>query len=193
MNSYTDPTQHLFWLGSRSLGIVAMLLISASTGLGLALSSRVSSWPGAAARLKTLHEAVALIGLVAIVGHGLLLIGDSYLHPTVAQIALPFTLPNHALWTGLGVIAGWIAIVLGLSFYARKRIGIALWRKLHRFTILVFLLGLLHTVGSGTDGRSAWLIAMLCSAGLPIALLGGLRVSGRQRADHGLAGASPRS
>jgi hypothetical protein len=36
-----DPGNHLFWLGSRALGIVALLLTSVSVGFGLALSARV--------------------------------------------------------------------------------------------------------------------------------------------------------
>ncbi|CAN5558104.1 hypothetical protein BH10ACT11_BH10ACT11_06780 [soil metagenome] len=192
MQSLTDPTQHLFWLGSRSLGIIAILLVSVSTGFGLALSVRVSGRPGAAARFKTLHESVALISLIAIVGHGLLLLGDSYLHPTLGQIAIPFTLPNRPLWTGAGIIAGWLAVVLGISYYARKKIGVALWRKLHRLTILVFALGIAHTIGAGTDGRAAWLIAMLGLAAVPVALLGGLRLtrpSGSKRTAKPRAGA----
>lgn len=179
--SLTDPGQHLFWLGSRSLGIVAILLVSVSVGFGLALSVRGSGRVGAASRFKTLHEALALVSLVAIAGHGLLLVGDSYLHPTLAQVAVPFLLPNHTVWTGIGVIAGWLAAAFTLSFYVRRWIGVALWRRLHRWTIVVFALGLIHTIGSGTDGRSAWLIAMLALAALPVALIGGLRLSGRER------------
>ncbi len=186
-----DPSQHLFWLGSRSLGIVAMLLVSVSVGFGLALSTRVGTRPGSAARFKTLHEAVALISLIAIVGHGVLLLGDSYLHPTIAQISVPFLLPDDPFWTGLGIVAGWLAILFGLSFYIRKQIGVALWRKIHRWTILVFALGIIHTIGSGTDAQAAWLIALLALAAAPVALIGGLRlirlertpaVSGGQRA-----------
>lgn len=187
-----DPSQHLFWLGSRALGIVAMLLVSVSVGFGLALSVRIGGRPGMPARLKTLHEAVALISLIAIAGHGLLLLGDSYLHPSISQIAVPFLLPNKTPWTGLGVIAGWLAMLFGLSFYVRKRIGVKLWRKLHRWTILVFILGLVHTIGSGTDGRSAWLIAMLALAAAPVALIGSLRVlprepRGNRRTAHALS------
>lgn len=177
----SDPSQHLFWLGSRSLGIVAILLVSVSVGFGLALSARVGVRPGAAARFKTLHEAVALTALVAIAGHGLLLVGDAYLHPTLPQIAIPFLLPNHTIWTGIGVIAGWLAALFTLSFYVRKRIGVALWRKLHRWTIAVFALALVHTIGSGTDARSAWLIVILALVAAPVALLGGLRLTKRER------------
>ena len=168
--------QHLLWLGSRSLGVVAMVLVSLSVGLGLALSVKVSGRPGMASRLKTLHEAVALVSLIAIAGHGLLLLGDSYLRPTLAQIAVPFLLPNHPIWTGLGVIAGWLALLFTLSFYVRGRIGIKLWRKLHRWTIVVFGLGLVHTLGAGTDSGSTWLIALLALAAAPVGLIGGLRL-----------------
>ena len=168
--------QHLLWLGSRSLGVVAMVLVSVSVGLGLALSVKVSGRPGMASRLKTLHEAVALVSMIAIVGHGLLLLGDTYLRPTLTQIAIPFLLPNHPIWTGMGVIAGWLALLFTVSFYVRGRIGIKLWRKLHRWTIVVFGLGLAHTLGAGTDSGSTWLIALLALAAAPVALIGGLRL-----------------
>lgn len=171
-----QTNQHLLWLGSRSLGIVAMVLVSASVGLGLALSARVRGRPGIASRFKTLHEAVALVSLIAIAGHGLLLLGDNYLHPTLAQISIPFLLPNHTLWTGIGVIAGWLALLFTLSFYVRQRIGVSLWRRIHRWTVVVFGLGLIHTIGAGTDSRSAWLIVVLALVTVPVALVGGLRL-----------------
>lgn len=171
MTSYTDPGQHLFWITSRALGIVALLLISASVGIGLGLSSRVSREPGAPGRLKHFHEALSLTALAAIAGHGLLLLGDSYLRPGIAGIALPFALNHRPFWTGLGVIGGWLAAVLGLSFYVRRWIGTRTWRKLHRWTLAVYALGVLHTIGAGSDGGSVWLIAIVVATGLPIALL----------------------
>lgn len=181
-----DPGTHLFWLGSRAFGIVAMLATSLSVGLGLALSTRVSRTPGAPARTKVLHEALALVSLVAIAGHGLLLLGDPFLHPTIAQITLPFLMSRDALYTGLGVIAGWLAVLFTASFYLRKHIGIRRWRRLHRWTILVFALGLVHTLGTGTDAGSPWLLAMLAAAATPTLALGALRL-GRlffPRRDH---------
>ena len=158
-----------------------MLLVSASVGLGLALSTRLGQRPGSASRLKVLHEAVALISLVAIAGHGLLLVGDHFLHPTLAQVTVPFLLDTHRFWNGIGVIAGWLAVVFALSFYVRKQIGVKLWRKLRRWTIVVFALGIGHTIGSGTDARAAWLIAMLALAAVPVVLIGSLRLAGRER------------
>ena len=42
----TDPSQHLFWLSSRAVGIIAMLLVSVSVGLGLALSGEARGQAG---------------------------------------------------------------------------------------------------------------------------------------------------
>jgi sulfoxide reductase heme-binding subunit YedZ len=175
-SSLTDPTQHLFWLTSRALGIVAMLLVSASVGLGLAMSARLGARPGSTARLKTLHEAIALTALVAIAGHGLALLGDSYLRPAFLQIVVPFTLGHRTAWTGIGVIAGWLAVVLGLSFYVRRWIGPRLWRRMHRWTVLVYALALVHTLGAGTDARSKWLVGLLALAAVPVAVVGGYRL-----------------
>jgi sulfoxide reductase heme-binding subunit YedZ len=68
----------------------------------------------------------------------------------------------------MGIIAGWLAAILGLGFYVRKRIGTRTWRSLHRFTIVAYLLALGHVVGAGTHGRSWWMIAMLTALTAPI-------------------------
>ena len=177
--SLTDPGQHLFWLASRALGIVAIVVLSAAVGCGLALSGRMSGRPGGAGRLKTLHEALTLTALGAIAGHGLVLLGDSYLAPGLSGITVPFVLGFKQFWTGLGVIGAWLAAILGLSFYARRRIGTSTWRKLHRWTLLAYLLALAHTIGSGTDAASGWMLAILAAAVVPAIMLALKRVGER--------------
>ena len=173
--SSTDPGHHLFWLSSRAFGVVAMVLVSLSVGVGLALAGRVSKRPGMARRLKQLHESLALAGLLAIALHGLLLLGDSYLRPGLAGIAIPFALGHRMVWTGLGVIAGWMSAVIVGSFYVRRWIGVKVWRWLHRWTLAVYGLGVVHTLGSGTDATSAWLIALLALTAAPVAVVATLR------------------
>lgn len=172
-----DPSQHLFWLASRSVGIVALVLVSVSVGLGLAMSSKlVRGRPGAPASVKRLHEATALTALLAIATHGLLLLGDPFLRPGLADIALPFRMVGQPAWTGVGILAGWLAAVLGLSFYARRWIGAGLWRRMHRWTLLVWVLGVAHALGSGTDAATSWLLSMLGLTAAPVLILASLRV-----------------
>ena len=75
------------------------------------------------------------------------------------------------LWTGLGIGAGYLAAILGLSFYARRRIGARLWRRAHRLTIVVYVLAVAHTLGAGTDASTPWLRWWLILTAPPIAVL----------------------
>jgi methionine sulfoxide reductase heme-binding subunit len=189
----TDPTHHLFWLSSRAFGVVALVLVSLSVGVGLALAGRVSRRTGLPAQLKRAHESLALAGLIAIVIHGLLLLGDSYLRPGLVGITVPFALTTQPIWTGLGIIGGWLTAVIVGSFYVRRWIGVKVWRWLHRWTFAVYGLGIVHTLGSGTDARSAWLLALIALTAAPIALLGALRLwppAPRPARGRALAGAA---
>jgi sulfoxide reductase heme-binding subunit YedZ len=174
-NNYTDPGQHLFWIASRSLGVVALIFVAVSVGLGLAMATGAIRGPGVKARVNQLHEAVALTGLLAIAGHGVALLGDSYLRPGITGIAIPFVMAHQPVWTGVGIIGGWLATILGLSFYVRRRIGTRLWRKLHRLTVLVYFMAVVHAIGAGTDSGTPWLVLILVATALPVVVLTAIR------------------
>jgi methionine sulfoxide reductase heme-binding subunit len=79
------------------------------------------------------------------------------------------------VFTGLGIIGGYLAAILGLTFYLRRRIGNRRWRNAHRLTPLVYVLGVIHTLGSGSDAGTPWMTAILIATGTPILYLGILR------------------
>ena len=183
MTATVTVAQDVFWLASRAAGVVALVSMSASVLLGLAVSARLPRAAAARRRMLGLHETVALTGLGAIAAHALLLLGDPWLHPGVAGIAVPFALGYRPLFTGLGIVGGYLAALLGLSFYARRRIGARLWRRLHRLTIVVYALALVHVLGAGTDAGTPWLPAVVLAPAVPAAALLGARLAGgRQRA-----------
>jgi sulfoxide reductase heme-binding subunit YedZ len=177
----TDPTQHLWWLASRASGIVAILLLTFTVVVGLMMGGKLvqkltgKQGKGALA-IKSLlqtHEQASIAALIAVAAHGLTLLGDGFLHPTLAQLAIPFNMDYRPFYVGLGVIGGYIAVALGLSFYFRSRIGVARWKKMHRWTIAAYGLAVVHALGSGTDAGSAWFdIPLLASAGLVVVMFG---------------------
>lgn len=171
MTTVPAPLEHGWWLASRSAGIVALLAITASLILGLLMANGLPRRKGATRVLVSLHESTALAGLVAIAVHGLTLLGDPWMHATLWKISMPFTIGYRPLWTSLGIIGGWIAAALGLSYYARRRIGTRLWRKLHRATVLAWALGLAHTIGAGTDANEPWLQATMLAGAVVIVFL----------------------
>jgi len=184
-------TRVLWWLVSRASGVVAMVLISAAVLLGLAMSTRVLRRPGIGRLLMRLHEHLALVALAAIGAHGLALLGDPWLRPGARGLLVPFALSYRPLFTGLGILAGYLAAALGLSYYARRRIGAKRWRKLHRATLAVWGLALAHTLGAGSDAGATWLRAVVLAPAVPIAHLTVLRVLGARRTRTASAPAPP--
>ncbi len=177
-----DPLHYGWWLAARASGLVALALVTVAVAAGLAMAGRIARRPGLSRTLMALHEHAALAGLVAIAVHGLTLLADPWLHPGVAGATVPFAMDYRPAFTGLGIVAAYLAALLGLSFYARRRIGPRLWRRAHRATALVYVLGLVHAIGAGTDAATPWLRASMLATSVPIAALFLRRVAARRPA-----------
>jgi ferredoxin-NADP reductase len=161
-----DPMEHLWWLVSRASGVVALVLMAASVAAGLAMAGRATRVP-----LLALHRQAALAALVALAVHGITLLGDPFLAPAPAEIAIPFLIDHEPVWTGLGVTAGWLAAALGLSYGLRDRIGARRWLVLHRFTLVAYVLSVAHTLGAGTDAAAPWMRVLVVATGAPVLFL----------------------
>jgi sulfoxide reductase heme-binding subunit YedZ len=170
-----DPLDYGWWLASRASGIVALVLFACSIAIGLAMAARVLRRPGLPRLLLAVHEHLALAALVAVAVHGITLLGDRWLAPGPVGIAVPFAMDYRPPWTGLGIVAGYLAAGLGLSFYARRRVGAKRWRNAHRLTPLVYVLGVAHALGAGTDAQEPWLRVLLLATATPLVYLGVLR------------------
>ena len=169
------PAHYVWWLAGRSAGIVALLLVAASVILGLAMAARVipARRRGEAVRV---HQHLALLSLGAIAAHGALLAADPWLKAGSRGILVPFAIGYRPVWTGLGILGGYLAAILGLSFYVRRRIGARLWRRMHRFTVVVYVLGLMHALGAGTDASIPLVRYLMLASTLPVLFLSALRV-----------------
>jgi sulfoxide reductase heme-binding subunit YedZ len=177
---HTALTPHLFWITSRAAGFAALVLASLAVSLGLLMSTKLLK--GRTTDLRAAHDTLALATIVAVVVHGVSLLGDSFLHPSILDISIPFVSSYKTIWTTLGIVGGWGLILLGLSYYARRHIGAVRWRKLHRFTALAWLLGLVHALGEGTDAGQLWFLAMVALVAIPALVLLATRLA---RSDGG--------
>lgn len=188
----SHPLHYIWWLASRASGVVALVLITLSVLMGLAMASRTLSPPSIKRTVARLHEHVALSGLGAVAIHGLTLLGDRWLRPGLRGIAIPFAMSYRPAFTGLGVIAGYLAVLVGPSFYVRRRLGAGRWRKLHRVSAAIWMLSAIHTLGAGSDSSKLWLRVIVLAPTVPLAYLLVLRLlRGRsQRGGRGCASAT---
>jgi DMSO/TMAO reductase YedYZ heme-binding membrane subunit len=171
---------HLFWITSRAAGTLALLFSSVAVAVGLTMGNKLLK--GRGPDLRIAHEALSLATIVALVVHAGALLGDKFMHPSLADLTIPFVSGYMTIWTTTGIVAGWMMIILGLSFYARGRIGQQRWRKLHRFTALAWLLGLWHSLAEGTDAGQAWFLIATAVVVVPAMTLLVARLSSQRPA-----------
>jgi sulfoxide reductase heme-binding subunit YedZ len=166
----TATTPHLFWITSRAAGTAALFLSSLGVCVGLMLGGRFVR--GRGADLRSLHEALSLATIAALVVHALSLLGDQYMHPSLIDVTIPFVSSYKTGWTSLGIIAAWMLVLLGPSYYLRRAIGQRRWVKLHRLTAVAWVAGIAHAIGEGSDAGSAWFALMIAATTVPaLALL----------------------
>jgi methionine sulfoxide reductase heme-binding subunit len=164
-------SEHAWWLASRAAGITALAAMTASVILGLVLANGLAGRRVRGAAIAV-HEHLSLVALVAIAVHGEALLGDAFLDPSVGDLLVPGLIDYRPLAVAAGIAGGYLAAIVGLSFYARRRIGAHRWRALHRFSALAWVLSVAHTVTAGSDTGAAWLrIPLFASVGIVAALL----------------------
>lgn len=168
----------VFWMLSRGTGIAAMILAGLSVTFGLLASRAKPLRFKKLTEKKELHEALSMATIVAVIAHAVLLLFDPWLNAGVAGITVPFVLDYRPIFTGIGIIAGYGLIVLGLSYYARSWIGVSRWRVAHRFTSVFWILGLIHTFGAGTDAGELWLLIPVFVTSAPAIVLLAMRMAG---------------
>ena len=144
------------WYATRAAGLVALLLLTASTLLGVLTAGRFSSarWP----RFLTvgLHRNIALLAGMFLVLHIVTIVVDSYTSVPLTAAFVPFASPYQRFWLALGAVALDLLIVLVATSLARARLGYRGWRLVHWCGYACWPVAVAHGAGAGTDERTLW-------------------------------------
>lgn len=163
-----DPLTYTWWLIARATGITALIAVSAAVGTGLFVATRGEPRkPGAARAGFDLHRHLAVIALVATVGHAAALVADPWLHAGLVDVLVPGTVAYRPVWVAAGIVAAYLSFTLGASYRLRARIGKRRWRTLHRLNLAAYVLIVVHVLGAGSDAGTLWLRGILLATFLP--------------------------
>ena len=196
----------MYWL-CQAFGWSALLWAWLTTMLGLLRSGRPPRWlPVSPARLERLHRTTSLTTVALMFLHAVLFFAElvrdnedglSWAGRVWSAFVDTFVPGGYASGTGriavlLGLLALYLAIPLGLAYYARTRLGARAWRALHRFVLVVYVLSVWHTLLYGTnvwfDGwprTTLWLLQLPPAVLLLTRLLAPARPSERNDALRG--------
>lgn len=138
------------WIVARAAGLVAFGLLTLSVWLGLAMSTRILG-PRRQKALLGWHRTLVWTGLSMLGLHVVAVMLDPVLHFGLVSVLVPGAAAWRPAAIGAGVIAGWLSLMLAVSFRLRKWIGQRGWRRLHYASFAAFGLALAHALMAGTD------------------------------------------
>jgi hypothetical protein len=153
------------------MGLVAYALATCSVLLGVATAARAGDRLPGRGFVSDTHRALSLLTVLAVAGHVLLLAFDRYARFSPADLLVPFIAWYRPAWTGLGVLAAYVLLVVYVSFYLRSRIGYRAWRTLHYASFAVFVMATAHGLLAGSDSSAVWARWLYAAAVSAVALV----------------------
>ncbi len=139
------------WYLTRSTGLVALLLLTATVVLGVVASVgwTTERWPRFLSQGVHRNLSLFCVGFVAL--HVVTTVSDGYVPIGFADAFLPFLTPYRPLWVGLGALAFDLLLVVLATSAIRHRIGYDSWRFVHWLAYLCWPIAMFHSLGSGSD------------------------------------------
>jgi predicted ferric reductase len=159
-------TSPVLWYATRATGLVALVLLTATTVLGILTANRTVSlrWPGFA--VQDLHRRLSVLTMAFLAAHIVTSVIDTYVHIGWAAVVVPFASSYKRLWVALGSIGLDLLLAVAVTSFLRHKIRARTWRAVHWLAYLSWPVALSHAFGMGTDMRQAWVtvLAVACVA-----------------------------
>ncbi|MDA8045866.1 MAG: ferric reductase-like transmembrane domain-containing protein [Actinomycetota bacterium] len=166
----TDPKA--LWYLTRSFGLVSLILLTVTVGLGVAQLVRYAR-PGLPRFLIAgLHRNASLLAVATLAVHIVTAVADPFAPIALIDAVIPFIGRYRPLWLGLGALSFDLLIALVVTSLLRQRMGLRAWRMLHWAAYACWPIAVVHGLGTGTDARTGWvqLLYVVC-VGLVLAAL----------------------
>lgn len=150
-NLFAINSLQFWWYLTRAAGLMGYFLIWLSTAWGLVVSTKILDPILERAYAYDFHEYLSWLGLAFVATHVIVLMADKYLPYSLWQVMIPFLSPYRPLWVGIGTIAFYLSLLVTITFYFKKKIGMATFRKIHYLSLVSYLGATLHGLYAGTD------------------------------------------
>jgi hypothetical protein len=182
------------WLAARATGIVSYLLLTLLVAFGLVLShpTNQSTWKIS----KTIfpwHENLFVFVVAFTVAHVVSLIFDPFANVGVQGVVVPGLSQYRSIPVALGSLAMYAALLSGVTARWTKLLPKGLWLRLHRLSLVGWILAWVHGILAGIDTPT--LVPMYAGTGALVVAAGAYRywVSRKARPTFAssLPGASP--
>ena len=162
-----------YWYLTRGTGVVALLLLTIGLVLGVMGPTRFRTGRLPRFAVSGLHRNVTLLALAFVVVHVVTTVLDGYTPIGVRDAFIPFVASYRPVWLGLGAVSFDLLLALIVTSLLRNRLGFRAWKAVHWLAYASWPVALLHSLGTGSDVRSSWLVALaaVCTTAVVAAVL----------------------
>lgn len=146
----------LLWFVNRGTGLVLLVLLTATTVMGVAATAARGNqwWPRSLT--QGLHRSLALLSVSLLAAHVASAVLDSYVDIRWWQAIVPAGATYRPIGLALGAVALDVLVAVTLTSLLRHRMSQRPWRLVHALTWAAWALAVMHGLRTGTDVGTAW-------------------------------------
>ena len=155
----------VWWYVARSSGLVAWVLLTASTSVGLAQSSRFLRGFARAPWIIDLHRHLATLTVVFTAVHLGGLWADSFVTFGPLELFVPLASgwkPGAVAW---GIVAVYLLVAIQVTSLLMARMPRRVWHAVHVSSLALFAAATIHGLRAGTDLSNTVVMWVGVSAG----------------------------
>ena len=158
------------WYLTRGTGAAALVLLTGSVVIGAAHTLRWRSQRTPRFVVDDVHRAISVIALALVTAHVVTSVLDSFAPVRITDAFVPFAGVYRPTWLGLGAIAFDLMLVLAITSAYRSQLGYRTWRVIHASAWACWPVALVHSLGTGSDVKRGWMLALGLGCGAAVAL-----------------------
>jgi len=147
------------WAFGRVSGFISMVLLTVALILGILTRSGRPLPALPRVSISLLHRNISLMAVIFLVLHVGSLMLDSFARLNPVDVVVPFLGSYKPFWQGLGTVALDLLAAVVLTSLFRQRLGQRGFRLVHWLSYAMWPVAVAHSLGNGTDGTSAPVIA----------------------------------
>lgn len=160
MTGAIGTNSQALWYMTRGFGLIDLVLLTATMVMGLTQVVRYArpGWPRFV--VAALHKNISLLAVVFLAIHVATAVLDTFAPISIASVFIPFVGKYRPLWLGFGALSLDLLVALVVTSLLRERMGQRAWRVLHWAAYLCWPVAIVHGLGTGTDTKLGWVLAI---------------------------------
>lgn len=150
-----------YWYLTRGTGTIALILLTLSVAFGVANVQRLRTHSVPRFVFDAVHRNVSLLAVAFVGVHILTSVLDSFAPINLIDAVIPFVSAYRPIWLGLGTVAFDLLLAVAITSMLRQRVGYRAWRAIHWAAYASWPVALLHGLGTGSDTKKTWMLAVI--------------------------------